>query len=291
MQLNGGAARQLEASSSRQPGSLSTGVFHSIAALVEREAGIQLQTSKILMVGSRISKRLKALSIDSFEDYLEFLNSSDSGIELKELINVLTTNVTAFFREQHHFDDFENAVLPSLIERARAGDRIRIWSAGCSIGAEPYSLALVINKHFQDASSHDFKILATDIDHDCLNKAIAGRYPREQIDSEIPPHFRAKFRDVDDDSVEVCSTIKKLITVRKLNLIRPWPFKGRFATIFCRNVVIYFGADLTNQMWSQFTERLEPEGRLYIGHSERVKGSALDHLKPVGITTYQRNGS
>ncbi|MEM6914420.1 MAG: CheR family methyltransferase, partial [Pseudomonadota bacterium] len=104
-------------------------------------------------------------------------------------------------------------------------------------------------------------------------------------------HHRSKFRDVDDETVEVCESIKQLITVRKLNLIQAWPFKGRFATIFCRNVVIYFGADLTNQMWSQFTKYLEPEGRLYIGHSERVKGPALDHLSPVGITTYQRIGS
>ncbi|MEM0929066.1 MAG: protein-glutamate O-methyltransferase [Pseudomonadota bacterium] len=285
----GGAA--LGSSPSRTNQTLSEAVFASIAQIIENEAGIELNPSKILMVGSRISKRLKALSMDSFEDYLEFLRSSNGSSEYAHLINVVTTNVTAFFREQHHFDDFETNLLPTLIERAKAGARVRIWSAGCSTGAEPYSLALVINKHLPDAQSYDMKILATDIDHGCLTKASEGRYSREQVETEISAEYRKQFQDVDDDTVEVRETVRRLVTIRKLNLIQPWPVRGSFSTIFCRNVVIYFGGELTARIWTQFADHLEADGRLYIGHSERVKGPALDKLDPVGITTYQRNGA
>lgn len=267
---------------------ISDAVFEKLSALIEEEAGIILQQSKRLMIGSRVYKRIKALGFQTFEEYCTFIESEDGTGEHRELIGVLTTNVTAFFRENHHFEDFETVVLPDLIARAKSGERVRIWSAGCSIGAEPYSIAMTMLKAWRGFSEADVKILATDIDPVSLHTAKRGIYPRELVEKEVPSRFKAFFSNADDGMSEVSSVVKSLVSVRALNLVQPWPMSGTFSTVFCRNVVIYFGAETTEQIWSQFAERLESGGRLYIGHSERVKGPAEALFQPAGVTAYAR---
>ena len=267
---------------------MSDAVFASLSAIVERKAGLVLQPSKRLMVGSRIFKRVKALGLSTFEDYCAFVESSDGQAEHRELIGVLTTNVTSFFRENHHFQHFEAEILPGLIEDANSGKRVRLWSAGCSTGAEPYSLALTLLQHFPKVTERDVKILASDIDPVILKTAQQGIYPKATVDEEVPDHHRKHFDSVDETRVQVSAAARSLVSVRPLNLIEPWPVKGPFAAIFCRNVVIYFSAKTTDHVWSEFSKRIVDGGCLYVGHSERVKGPATEVLKPCGVTVYRK---
>ncbi|MEM9837665.1 MAG: protein-glutamate O-methyltransferase CheR [Pseudomonadota bacterium] len=262
-------------------------VFASISDVVQREAGIILQESKRLMIASRVAKRLKALNINTFEEYCEYLSRQGGEGEKDELIGVLTTNVTNFFREKHHFEDFEKHVIPDLMTRARAGLRVRIWSAGCSIGAEPYSIALTLLNAWPSCMEADVKVLATDIDPESLAIAKRGVYPQDMVHKEVPNEHLRHFQPTDDSHLTVSEDVRSLVSIRPLNLIKPWPMRGRFSVIFCRNVVIYFGQETTNRVWMNFADRLEPGGRLYIGHSERVKGAAEAVLEPCGVTAYR----
>jgi chemotaxis protein methyltransferase CheR len=263
---------------------LSRECFRKIAQVIRREAGLELPEGKTPLVRSRLSKRIKQLELDSFEAYCRLLDSEGGPAEFDSLITALTTNVTSFFREEHHFDDFAEHVLPKL--RMRRGP-LRLWSAGCSIGAEPYSLAAVILKHWPQALNADVKILATDVDRKALEKAQSGRYDAALVSKEVPDAFKTFFRPVGNQEFEVAPELKRLVTVRPLNFARQWPVKGPFQAVFCRNVVIYFDRTLTDQVWHRFSRVIEPGGTLYIGHSERISGSATRLFQPAGVTTYR----
>lgn len=267
---------------------LSSRSFRDIATLVEREAGIVLHESKRLMATCRIARRLDALGLESFDDYCRLLETDMGLQELPELIGALTTNVTAFFRERHHFNDFEGVVLPDLVTRARRGERIRLWSAGCSTGAEPYSIALLIARSLPEATELDIKVLATDIDPASLRVAENAEYAASMVRREVPRDLIGFFEPSGHEKVRVRSDVRQLVAVRRLNLVQEWPIRGAFDAVFCRNVVIYFGAETTDRIWSRFAERIVPGGRLYVGHSERVKGPAAAQFEPVGITAYRR---
>ncbi|SMX46196.1 CheR family methyltransferase [Maliponia aquimaris] len=264
--------------------------FRAIAELAQARFGLNLAESKKPLVYSRLSRRLKSRQVTSFSDYLALLNRRDEEAERLELISALTTNVTSFFRERHHFDTLREALAGDLGKRARDGGRVRIWSAGCSSGQEPYSIAMTVLEAVPEAARLDLRILATDIDPKIVEKARAGAYPAEEV-AGIPAGPRGKWLSAlpgDETRHAVSADLKALITFNELNLVNSWPVKGPFDVIFCRNVAIYFSQQTQQTLWQRFIAMLPPGGLLFIGHSERVSGPALQDVQGVGITSYRK---
>ena len=271
---------------------LTTRDFDRIAAIVHAEAGILLQNNKMNLVYSRLAKRLRKLGLRSFKDYCALVASPEEHDERGAMIRALTTNVTRFFREPHHFEHLKTALLPALRAHAMQGERVRLWSAGCSSGQEPYSIALTLLSVFPDAAAYDVKILATDIDENMIEKGRSGIFDRGVI-ADVPPDLRQRwFTPLEGrgGAMQAGEELRALVTFKKLNLIGAWPIKTRFDAIFCRNVVIYFDAETQTTLWSRIVPLLSPSGALYIGHSERVAGPAERLLVSDGITTYRPQG-
>ncbi|MBL8536669.1 MAG: protein-glutamate O-methyltransferase [Hyphomonadaceae bacterium] len=261
--------------------------FEQIATFLKEQSGIALNDAKAQLVYSRLAKRLRKLGIPDFDAYCEFINTPEGVGERNEMLAALTTNVTRFYREPHHFEHLERNLLPSLVEHARRGGRVRLWSAACSSGEEPYSIALTLLKVFPDAARHDVRILATDIDPNIVAKARLGVY-RDDAVSPIPAALRDRWltRDRDNEQWRVNDEVRALIAFKELNLIGSWPMQGKFNVIFCRNVVIYFEEKTQAFLWNRFKTMLAPEGRLYIGHSERID---VDGYVSDGLTIYRQN--
>jgi chemotaxis protein methyltransferase CheR len=266
--------------------------FDRIAAIVHAEAGILLQNNKMNLVYSRLAKRLRKLGLRSFKEYCALVADPEEHAERGAMIRALTTNVTRFFREPHHFEHLKTALAPALRTTAMQGGLVRLWSAGCSSGQEPYSIALTLLSIFPDASSYDVKILATDIDENMIEKGRAGIFDRGVI-ADVPPDLRQRwFTPLEGrgGAMQAGEELRALVTFKKLNLIGAWPIKAKFDAIFCRNVVIYFDAETQTTLWSRIVPLLSPSGALYIGHSERVTGPAERLLVSDGITTYRPQG-
>jgi len=265
--------------------------FSRIAKMVREEAGIVLSESKRSLLVSRLSRRLRVLGLADFSAYCNVLERDDSASERREMLFLITTNVTRFFREAHHFDALRNDVLPRLASRAKRGERVRIWSAGCSSGEEPYSIAMTVLDVMPDAARHDLRILATDLDANMLAAAQGAVYrgiDRGQVPNGVlHKHFEAI--EEESNSWRVGPAARDLVQFAELNLLRPWPMKGRFDVIFCRNVVIYFDGDTQSKLWSRFADMLQPDGHLFVGHSERVVGPATAELHGAGVTQYARS--
>ena len=260
--------------------------FQQIAAILHGEAGIVVSESKATLVYSRLAKRLRALGLTSFRDYCGLVAGADGLSERQTMLAALTTNVTRFFREPHHFEHLKTKVLPPLIEAARRGEKVRIWSAACSSGQEPYSAAMTLLSLAPDAPGLDIKILATDIDPNMVAEGRAGVYAASLI-QPAPADMRKRWFAPAPGGMAVAEDVRALVAFRELNLIGDWPMRGKFDAIFCRNVVIYFGEDTQVRLWGRFASALRPGGTLYIGHSERVSGPATARFKPDGITTYR----
>lgn len=261
--------------------------FDAIAGMLKREAGIDMPPAKEPLVYSRLAKRLRALGLTTFKDYLKLVSGPDAP-ERGHMLSALTTNVTRFFREKHHFDDLTSTVLPPLVARAKAGGRVRMWSAGASTGMEVYSMALCLLDLMPDAGSRDVKILATDINPHVLATGRAGRYPAEAL-RDVPAPWRDKwFQPAGDGDLQASETLRRLVTFRELNLIAHWPMQGPFDVIFCRNVAIYFDEPTQQMIWERLAKLLAPGARLNIGHSERVAGPAAAMLVSDGVTAYRR---
>jgi chemotaxis protein methyltransferase CheR len=266
--------------------------FHQIAQLVHSEAGIVLTETKANLVYSRLAKRLRTIGLRSFRDYCALIVGVEGADEHQAMIAAMTTNVTRFFRESHHFDYLKKRVLPSLLEAARKGGKVRIWSAGTSSGEEAYSIALTILDIMPEAAGLNVRILATDIDPEMLRRGKAGLYQIHQV-AEIPAEQRKRwFHPVmqgEDGEFEVAPALRTLVRFKELNLLYEWPMSGRFDVIFCRNVMIYFDDDTQNEVWSRFSGVLQPGGILCIGHSERI--SMANHpFELVGQTVYRLRG-
>lgn len=262
--------------------------FRTIAAVLHGDAGIYLPDTKATLVYSRLAKRLRLLGMSSFRDYCALIQGQDGVDERQAMLAALTTNVTRFFREPHHFDHLRETIMPVLAARAKAGGRVRLWSAACSTGQEPYSMALCVLAALPDAARHDVKILATDIDPNVVQTAREALYSREALEA-VPAGDRKHLRKAPEAGVDMwrmSEETQELITFRELNLIRPWPMKGRFDVIFCRNVVIYFDDATQEQVWKKFIDVMNPGARLYIGHSERVTGDG-GRLTSDGLTVYK----
>lgn len=265
------------------------GDFRRIAEFLHETTGILLTEANDRMVYARLAARVLELGLDSFSAYLDQALGPRETDERDRFISALTTNTTHFYRESHHFDFLETQVFPGLIERARSGERIRIWSAGCSTGEEPYSLAICLLKAFPDAPSHDLKILATDLDRAALARATAATYAPNSVRDMSPALLSLGFdRVAGSDQWTPKPQVRSLITFRQLNLIGAWPFRGLFDVIFCRNVAIYMDADTQEQIWTGFRDRLPANGHLFIGHSERLSPSLRSSFTIVGNTIYRR---
>jgi chemotaxis protein methyltransferase CheR len=267
--------------------------FERIAAIVGAEAGIKLPPAKVNLVYSRLAKRLRQLGLRDFGQYCALVGNPANRDERDAMIAALTTNVTHFFRERHHFEHLKTAVVPAMIAAARRGAPVRLWSAACSSGQEAYSMALAILSAWPEALSHDVKILATDIDPNMLKIGEAGRYESASV-TQIPAPLRQRwFRKLPEspgpagETWQASEALRAMIAFRKLNLIGDWPMRGRFHAIFCRNVVIYFDGETQARLWSRLAGKLAADGVLYIGHSERVAGPAEHELVADGTTTYR----
>jgi len=267
--------------------------FKKIAEILHSHAGIALAEGKAALVYSRLAKRLRSLGLRSFREYCALVEDAKGVDERQAMMAALTTNVTRYFREPHHFDHLRDVVMPKLVDRARRGGRVRLWSAACSNGQEPYSMAITVLAALPEATRLDVKILATDIDPNMIAEGKAGVY-REDAVEPVPLDLRRKwFKKVpvgNDIRWGVADELRELVSFRELNLIGDWPMKGKFDVIFCRNVVIYFDEPTQERIWSRFAPMLEPGGTLYIGHSERVSGPAADIFETTGLTTYALRG-
>lgn len=264
-----------------------TADFRAIADLLYKASGIHLADAKATLVYSRIAKRVRKLGLDSFRAYCDLLRSDPDHPEHAAMLSALTTNVTRFFREPHHFEHMAAELLPPLLARAKAGGRVRLWSAGCSAGHEPYTMAMTLLDALPDAARHDVRILATDIDPLVVDHARRGVYNNGDVEP-IAPGLRSKFLTKDGTaSWKVTPALAEIITFGTLNLMEPWPMKGKFDAIFCRNVAIYFDEPTQMRLFSRFAEHLMPDGRLYIGHSER---SLVPELVSAGLTIYRLKG-
>ena len=245
--------------------------FWQLSRYIKANYGINLKEEKRALVMGRLHNVLVQNNFKSFSEYFNYVMADKTGNAANTLINKITTNHTFFMREADHFNFFRDTVLPYLVSRAKDKD-LRIWSAGCSSGEEPYTLAMIIDDYFgKDKKWWDTKILATDISSKVLDEAKQGKYENEELAS-IPPHWRLKyFKKYDSEKSVIVDKIKNEVIYRKFNLIdEVFPFKRKFNVIFCRNVMIYFDSPTKHKLVNKFYEHMEPGGYLFIGHSEAL---------------------
>ena len=266
--------------------------FKRIAEILYGMAGISLPDTKATLVYSRLAKRLRALGLRSFKEYCAFVTSDQGQDESQEMLRALTTNVTRFFREPHHFDDLRANVLEPIADQVRAGRRLRLWSAASSSGQEPYSMAFTVLSVWPNAAELDIRILGTDIDTNVLATGRTAVYDEHLLEG-VSQSMRGQYfeRDPSDRRAwRVCEAARSLVAFRELNLNgSSWPMKGPFDAIFCRNVVIYFDEPTQERVWSRFAPLLAPGGKLYVGHSERV-GANVRGFESCGLTAYRKTG-
>jgi len=265
--------------------------FALIARLMKQHAGIPLAPHKRAMVYARLMQRVRQLGLFRFADYCQLLSGPGGDEEVWQLVNALTTNYTRFFREPHHFEHLAQQVLPGLMKKSQAGGprQLRIWSAGCATGEEPYSIGITLRQYLPDLDRWDARILATDISTDVLKEAEAGLYGPGQL-SDMPESLLAAFfqrSDKNPFSYRISPQVSRLVTFNWLNLLAAWPMTGKFDAIFCRNVIIYFDADTQNQLLQRLATALTEDGVLYLGHSESALWGHLG-LQLVGRSIYRR---
>jgi chemotaxis protein methyltransferase CheR len=255
--------------------------YSRLSEVVRSHCGINLHGGKKDLVRARLAAPIRAGGFGGVGEYLRNVLADPSGRRLAQMIGCLSTNLTSFFREGNHFEFLSNRFLPRLMEqKSKSGNRrIRVWSAGCSSGEEPYSLAMTLLRALgPERDRWNVKILATDISTRSLDAAIAGLYPRESL-GNVPPAYRAigfsSCRAAGDTPLAVSPAVRELVAFRRLNLIADWPFNGALDLIFCRNVMIYFDRPTQERLVHRFRRQLLPGGLLFIGHAESLTG--VDH--------------
>ena len=252
--------------------------FYFLSNLVGLNSGINLTEDKRELVYGRVVKRLRLLGLQNFSDYCRLLKLNDSE-EIRHLINSITTNVTSFFREAHHFEYLTNNVIPGIISKnmGKARPQLRIWSAGCSSGEEPYSIAMLLRENIEDIDAWDARILATDLDTNVLETAKTGEYPAERS-SEIPAESKKRWMlkgtGRKSGRIKVRTEIRDMVHFKQLNLTGQWPISSMFDCIFFRNVAIYFKKDTQISLLNRFADHLEEGGTLFVGHAENIAGVA-----------------
>ncbi len=265
--------------------------YAEIGRLVRSTAGIALGDTRQALVVARLSRRLRALGMSTFAEYTDFLRRGDpDGREMHEMINCITTNKTEFFREEHHFEWLRAELIPALRQRAKAtgARKIRIWSAGCSTGQEPYTIAMVLAEALTEGG-WDARILASDIDTQVLSVGQAGEYDEAALEG-VPDALRRKYFDRRGSVMRVNQRLRDLVAFRRVNFIEPnWPISALFDVIFCRNVTIYFDRETQARVYARFAKQMVPEGYLVAGHSENLHW-LKDSFEPIGRTIYRRLG-
>jgi len=264
--------------------------FDLFKQLIYSESGINLSPAKRELLKSRLSKRLRVLSLNSFKDYYKYVTEADTtGREIIHMIDCISTNLTDFFREITHFQFLKKRLLPSLLEKKQKNRerKIRIWSAGCSTGEEPYTISMVLSESIEQLSNWDIKILATDLSTRVLEKAKQGLYQKERLKNIDTQMISTYFKKAENGHYQVKDSLKNMIVFRRFNLMDNFPFKGQFDFIFCRNVMIYFNKQTQNELITKFYKYLTPEGYLFIGHSESLAG-INSKFKYVVPTVYKK---
>lgn len=260
---------------------LTAGQFKKISDIVYRLSGIKLNSGKKTLVKARLMKRMRALKIKTIKAYILYLESEKGSNEINCMIDAMTTNKTNFFRESAHFKFMSDKILPQLDYQ-----KLRFWSAACSTGEEPYSLAMLLNNEIHDSKKKDIKILATDISTSCLKKARQAVYEKSNLNG-IPAQYLNKYFDKIDNNPSIMFNlkhdIKKMVQVSCLNLMNEWPMRGKFNVIFCRNVMIYFDKKTQEKLVNRFWDYIEPGGYLFVGHSEGLSGIShpFSYIQPA----------
>ncbi|MBI2353422.1 MAG: protein-glutamate O-methyltransferase [Deltaproteobacteria bacterium] len=267
--------------------------FNRFSAFIYDEVGIKMPPAKKTMLEARLQKRLKALGLATFEEYADYVfSSAGKADELIHLIDVVTTNKTDFFREPVHFDYLVKAAIPSLINDHEAGIRapLRIWSAGCSTGEEPYTLAMVLAEFAAAHAGFRSSILASDISTQVLSTARSAIYAEDRVDT-IPLQLKKKYllksRDRDKGLVRITPQLRSMVQFRRLNFMEEFGMREQMEIIFCRNVIIYFDKPTQEQLLNRFCRQLVPGGFLFLGHSETLNGLNVP-LTQVASTVYRK---
>jgi len=263
--------------------------FDAISKLIYSESGNVLPPGKAMLVYSRLSRRLRERGVTRFADYVDLIRREDG--ERRTAVALLTTNHTYFFREDHHFEHFEDHVRDELIDRAFGGENIRLWSAGCSSGEEVYSLAMTLLGNDRTVgnriASSRIAFLASDLTESVVEMGKAALYSPEAVEP-VPPDLRKLWTKPSGTQVAMAEQLTRMVRFRRLNLLAEWPFQKRFQVIFCRNVMIYFDEITKERLVERMADQLEPGGYLYIGHSERLPGQSARHFEMVGKTIYRK---
>lgn len=266
--------------------------FNTVQKLIYDLAGIVLSDAKRIMVQGRLNKRLRALDMESYGEYLDYLLDPRHADETPLFINALTTNKTDFFRERHHFDFLTNTAFPEFVRRSKQGraQRLRIWCSASSTGEEPYSIAIAVREFFGLDSPWDIRVLASDIDTAVLEAATKGVYAEERV-MDMPRSLVLKYFDRESRTSTdwiAKPTLRDLLTFRRINLQEAtWPIQTLFDIIFCRNVMIYFDGESQRKIVRHFSDYLDPEGYLILGHSESLIGIS-DQFSLLGETVYHK---
>lgn len=263
--------------------------FLRVKKIVYDFAGIDLSDSKKNLVYNRLAKRIRFLEHKSYKQYLNFVEQQGEA-ELVHLINAITTNLTFFFRENHHFEYLADEVIPSLLQH-KTSKKIRIWSAGCSTGEEPYSLAIILKETVP--SDWDAKVIATDLDSNVVNTALQGVYDIERLKGVSETRKKRWFlkgAGQHAGKVKVKPELQAIIEFSQLNLMHDWPIikAGQIDIIFCRNVVIYFDKPTQTKLFNRYADILPAQGHLFVGHSESLY-KTCDRFTLLGKTIYQKN--
>lgn len=275
------------------PAQLSDEQFSRIAEFIEKNVGIKMPPQKKIMVQSRLQARLKATGYRDFDSYIAhaFSVGSQSDEEIALMIDVLTTNLTSFFRENPHFDYMTGTVLPALAEAGR--DVVDIWSAACSSGEEPYTLCIVLQEFMRThkKSFRDYRILGTDISSRVLDKAVNAVYPMDTVENlpfDIKKRYFLRSRDAAKNLVRVKPELRRHVTLERLNFMDgTYPVRTQKDIIFCRNALIYFDKPTQEAVIRKLLAHLVPGGHLFLGHSETIFGMDLP-LVTVGPTIFQK---
>lgn len=263
------------------------GDFNRVKKIVYDYAGIDLNDSKKNLVYNRLSKRIRFLNMQTFTEYLNYVEAQGES-EFVHLINAITTNLTFFFRENHHFEYLAKTVIPGLLKTNQSTKKIRVWSAGCSTGEEPYSIAIILKEIVP--AGWDAKVIATDLDSNVVDTGKRGVYQIDRlkgVTEERKKKWFLKGAGSQDGLVKVKPELQSVIEFGQLNLMSEWPIKDSIDVIFCRNVVIYFDKPTQSKLFNRYADRLPQNGHLFIGHSESLY-KVCDRFELLGQTIYKK---
>jgi len=264
--------------------------FEAVREIVYDIAGIVLPPGKATLVYSRLAPLVRDSGQQTFTNFIGLIRKDDE--QRRKMINALTTNHTFFYREGHHFEHLATVTRPLLMEKVKAGQSVRIWSAGCSTGEELYSLAMTLlgpdKRDAQALLNGDVRILATDLADHAVAGAKAACYSVDAL-KDVPADLTRAWTRQSGNDIQIAPEVCGIIQVKRLNLLGDWPMKRQFDVIFCRNVMIYFDQPTKDRLVGRFADQLLPHGHLYIGHSERVGGAAQNIMSLVGSTIYRKD--